>query len=175
VNEAERIALNAEMAAAEQRAREAAAQKAGHPEWAQLPATAGWAKHLKQRLYFTGKRCEEGHVSPRVMRTRACVACQEGRGPGRPRLHPVDDRTVWEQRFDSAAQKIRDTGRLHHVMGNGQFRATSVVVEGDPGPACQKAAQKTDRTGRLHCVIWRGGKFVVREVAPAGSYTRKRV
>jgi hypothetical protein len=154
-----------EAARARDEARKQAARNAGHPEWADLPAHVDVARMRKVPQYFTGRQCPEGHVAPNDVRTRKCTACRDApaRPRGRPRLRPKDDRTVWEQRFDRLAQKIAQTGRLHHLGGNGMIRATTKVVDADPWEACRRAAKLTDETGELHCLVPRKGGFIVKK------------
>lgn len=46
-----------------------------HPEFSKLPATGIRARELGQTLYFTGKRCSKGHLSPRYASSGNCVEC----------------------------------------------------------------------------------------------------
>lgn len=52
-----------------------AANLAGQPEWVELPATRREAKGAG--MYFTGKPCKNGHISPRYS-MGCCRACQMG-------------------------------------------------------------------------------------------------
>jgi hypothetical protein len=46
-----------------------------HPEFSKLAATGLRARELGQTLYFTGKRCLKGHLSPRYASSGNCVEC----------------------------------------------------------------------------------------------------
>lgn len=46
-----------------------------HPEFSKLAATGIRARELGQTLYFTGKRCLKGHLSPRYASSGNCVEC----------------------------------------------------------------------------------------------------
>lgn len=46
-----------------------------HPEFSKLAATGLRARELGQMLYFTGKRCLKGHLSPRYASSGNCVEC----------------------------------------------------------------------------------------------------
>jgi hypothetical protein len=154
---------------AERQAREArsqAARDAGHPEWADLPQNRSVARSLGASSYFTGRRCEAGHIAPKATRSQKCKTCAGVRNPvGRPRLRPVETRTRWARLFELAAAKTMHASVLHHVRGNGKVFRTTQKVEGDPSEAYREAARQTDATGKLHCVIYRGGRFLVRTVA----------
>lgn len=52
-----------------------------HPKHSFLPATGHRARELGELLYFTGKRCTKGHLSPRYASSANCVECiGESRG-----------------------------------------------------------------------------------------------
>ena len=46
-----------------------------HPQFSRLPATASRARELGEILYFTGKRCTKGHLSPRYASSANCAQC----------------------------------------------------------------------------------------------------
>ena len=46
-----------------------------HPEFSKLPATGQRARELGETLYFTGKRCTKGHLSPRYASSGNCSEC----------------------------------------------------------------------------------------------------
>lgn len=46
-----------------------------HAEFCKLPATGIRARELGDVLYFTGKRCSKGHLSPRYASSGNCVQC----------------------------------------------------------------------------------------------------
>ena len=46
-----------------------------HPEFSKLAATGFRAREFGQTLYFTGKRCLKGHLSPRYASSGNCVEC----------------------------------------------------------------------------------------------------
>lgn len=46
-----------------------------HAEFSKFPATGLRARELGQTLYFTGKRCLKGHLSPRYASSGNCVEC----------------------------------------------------------------------------------------------------
>jgi hypothetical protein len=154
---------------AERQAREArsqAARDAGHPEWADLPQNRSVARSLGVSSYFTGRPCEAGHIALKSTRSQKCEMCAGVRNPvGRPRLRPVETRTVWERRFQRAAELTIWHRTMHHLRSNGVIYKTDQKVEGDPSEAYREAARKTDATGKLHCVIYRSGRFLVRTVA----------
>lgn len=52
----------------------AAATAAGSPEWVCLPQTEAVMLAEGGRLYFTGRPCKRGHVSPRDA-NRCCTQC----------------------------------------------------------------------------------------------------
>lgn|SRR5690606_10540128 len=58
-----------------------AKQSETHDECSALPATGQRARELGAALYFTGKRCTRGHLSPRYSSSGNCVECiGESRG-----------------------------------------------------------------------------------------------
>lgn len=46
-----------------------------HPEFSKLPATGLRARELGETLYFTGKKCLKGHLSPRYALSGNCAQC----------------------------------------------------------------------------------------------------
>lgn len=46
-----------------------------HSEFSKLPATGQRARELGETLYFTGKRCTKGHLSPRYASSGNCSEC----------------------------------------------------------------------------------------------------
>lgn len=46
-----------------------------HKEFSLLPATGARARQLGELLYFTGKRCSKGHLSPRYASSSNCCQC----------------------------------------------------------------------------------------------------
>ena len=48
---------------------------AGHPEWAELPASAAEARKSGSHKYFTGKPCKRDHIDIRTTRDGHCMAC----------------------------------------------------------------------------------------------------
>lgn len=50
---------------------------AGHPEWADLPATAKAARATGVNRYFTGRPCGNGHIALRVTSQSRCLACKQ--------------------------------------------------------------------------------------------------
>ena len=46
-----------------------------HHKFSKLPATAARARELGEVLYFTGKRCTKGHLSPRYASSANCAQC----------------------------------------------------------------------------------------------------
>jgi hypothetical protein len=52
----------------------AAATAAGSPDWARLPPSERIMRDEGGGLYFTGKPCARGHVSPRDA-NRCCTQC----------------------------------------------------------------------------------------------------
>ena len=46
-----------------------------HSEFSKFAATGFRARELGQTLYFTGKRCSKGHLSPRYASSGNCVEC----------------------------------------------------------------------------------------------------
>jgi hypothetical protein len=46
-----------------------------HPEFSKMPATGQRARELGEILYFTGKRCTKGHLSPRYASSGNCSEC----------------------------------------------------------------------------------------------------
>lgn len=52
----------------------AAATAAGSPEWVRLPQTEAVMRAEGGNLYFTGRPCKRGHVSPRGA-NRECTKC----------------------------------------------------------------------------------------------------
>ncbi len=46
-----------------------------HLEFSKLPATGQRARELGETLYFTGKRCTKGHLSPRYASSGNCSEC----------------------------------------------------------------------------------------------------
>lgn len=64
--------------AARAEARRQAAIGAGHLEWLKLPERRDLARQMRLDQYFTGLPCEAGHVSPKLTRTGACIACKDG-------------------------------------------------------------------------------------------------
>ena len=58
----------------EYRRRLAAATAAGSPDWARLPPLERIMRDEGGGLYFTGKPCARGHVSPRDA-NRCCTQC----------------------------------------------------------------------------------------------------
>jgi hypothetical protein len=46
-----------------------------HSEFSKLSATGQRARDLGELLYFTGKRCTKGHLSPRYASSSNCVEC----------------------------------------------------------------------------------------------------
>jgi hypothetical protein len=46
-----------------------------HEKFSQLPATGFRARELGETLYFTGKRCLKGHLSPRYASSGNCSQC----------------------------------------------------------------------------------------------------
>lgn len=55
--------------------RERAAIEAGHPEWAELPASAKEAREDGSHKYYTGKPCKRDHIDIRTTRDGHCMAC----------------------------------------------------------------------------------------------------
>lgn len=55
--------------------RQRAAESAGHPEWADMPETAGDAWRADVTRFFTGKECRHGHIAPRGRAGGRCVVC----------------------------------------------------------------------------------------------------
>ncbi len=50
-----------------------------HKEYSLLPMTAEHAEYLGEKMYFTGKKCRHGHLSPRYASSSNCVECIEER------------------------------------------------------------------------------------------------
>ncbi len=48
-----------------------------HPEYSKMPETAARAKQLGLPLYFTGRECRYGHLSPKYTSSSNCVECIE--------------------------------------------------------------------------------------------------
>jgi hypothetical protein len=46
-----------------------------HAEFSKLPATGQRAREFGEMLYFTGKRCTKGHLSPRYASSGNCSEC----------------------------------------------------------------------------------------------------
>ena len=46
-----------------------------HKDFSLLPATGARARQLGELLYFTGKRCSKGHLSPRYASSSNCCEC----------------------------------------------------------------------------------------------------
>lgn len=130
-------------------ARRLAAERAGHLEWLKLPAFRDTARQMRVDQYFTGRPCEAGHISPKLTRTKACVACKEAVRVGRPRTPAWD----WASRFDRLATLMEQSGVLYHYTRAGKTVRTSRPITGDVRAACAKAALLTEQTGELHCVV----------------------
>lgn len=52
-----------------------AAIEAGHPEWAELPASSHAAWECGSTQYFSGKVCPQGHIAPRSRSGGGCSTC----------------------------------------------------------------------------------------------------
>lgn len=50
-----------------------------HEEYSRLPMNAAHAEYLREKMYFTGKACRHGHLSPRYTSSSNCVECIEAR------------------------------------------------------------------------------------------------
>ncbi len=48
-----------------------------HSEYSRLPQTGERARQLDEPLYFTGRRCVRGHLSPRYTSSSNCIQCIE--------------------------------------------------------------------------------------------------
>jgi hypothetical protein len=130
-------------------ARRQAAIGAGHLEWLKLPERRDLARQMRVDQYFTGALCEAGHVSPKLTRTGACVACKEAAPIGRPRKPTWD----WKARFDRLAALMEASRVVYHYTRAGKTVRTSRPITGDVRAACAKAASLTEQTGQLHCVV----------------------
>ena len=106
-------------------ARLQAAFDAGHPEWAELPATVRDARANPEidtsRGYrtFSGKPCNRGHITPRVQPSANCAECERvyARSLDGRQTRATPPWMTWEMReeiaatFDDAASR----GTAHHV------------------------------------------------------------
>lgn len=146
------------------RDRQSAAIGAGHPEWAELPTDAQFARRYRISHWFSGEACSKGHVAPRTW-IGECQACLDAPSPEEER---------WLHNFSSLADRMIETGRLHYFSGGavkshvqlGRVVATSVKVKWpNVREACEKAARLTARDGRLRCVVNGATRMVVKLVA----------
>ena len=121
-------------------ARTQAAIDAGHPEWAELPATSQEATAAGAAQYFTGKACKRDHTAPRFRSSRDCIECdsENGRSPQQRdwfrlyrRPYEANRRALklkatphWltpaqceatRSTYEEAARLTRETGVPHHV------------------------------------------------------------
>lgn len=148
-NEQELQRRRDEEQAARVEARRQAAIGAGHLEWLKLPERRDLARQMRVDQYFTGLPCEAGHVSPKLTRTGACIACKEAAPIGGSRKRNWD----WKSRFDRLASLMEASGVVYHYTRAGKTVRTSRPITGDVRAACAKAAFLTEQTGELHCVV----------------------
>lgn len=86
----------------------ALATAAGHPEWAELPATSWAARECGSTIYFSQKVCPKGHVAPRHRSNGSCTACyQESRAD-------PDFLKRERERFQSPEYREKDRIRRKH-------------------------------------------------------------
>lgn len=146
------------------RDRREAAIGAGHPEWAELPTDAKFARRFRISHWFSGEACSKGHVAPRTW-IGECLACLDA---------PTAEEERWLFAFAQLADRMIETGRLHYFQGGaarsyvqrGQIVETSVKVRWpNVREACEKAARLTARDGRLRCVVNGATRMVVKPVA----------
>lgn len=137
------------------RDRREAASGAGHPEWADLPASADAARRSRATHWFSGEECSKGHVSPRTL-SGDCQTCLD---------EPSPTEALWLARFANIADRMIETGCLHYAQ-DGRVVETRVKVKWpNVREACEKAARLTARDGRLRCVVNGATRMVVKLVA----------
>lgn len=136
--------------------RDAAA--AGKHHWLDYPMTRREAKRTGAEFYFTGVRCRDcGKVAPRRTTTEGCQSCAD-------LLRERPRKTKAQEKFELLAMMIETSGFYHGMSSGWAIRRKDRPV--DPAgvrDACMEAAKKVDKTGRFHVVIYRGGKWLVRE------------
>lgn len=83
-----------------------------HDEYSRLPMSADHAAFLGEKLYFTGKKCRHGHLSPRYTSSSNCVECiEEKRGitirnkRGKSSVRNSEDQALAEAAL-SAGEKV---------------------------------------------------------------------
>ncbi|WBU54166.1 hypothetical protein [Paracoccus sp. SCSIO 75233] len=102
-----------------------AAVDAGHPEWAELPATKHAARVLRAegwpigmpKQFFTGLPCREGHISPKARSDSRCIECQ--------RIYTAKN----AERIKAYFQANIDKHRVQDRRRRKKNRATIRVVE----------------------------------------------
>ena len=96
-----------------------------HPEFSKLPATGQRARELGETLYFTGKRCTKGHLSPRYASSGNCSECiANARGKASININGKSSKRSASNH--AAAMAAIDKGSLEYMSDsacpNGHYR-----------------------------------------------------
>jgi hypothetical protein len=96
-----------------------------HHEFSKLAATGIRARELGQTLYFTGKRCLKGHLSPRYASSGNCVECIAN-ARGKASINSSGRSSKRSAVNHAAALAAIDAGALEYVSDaacpNGHYR-----------------------------------------------------
>lgn len=143
-------------------ARTQAAIDAGHPEWAELPASAPEARAAGEKNYFTGRPCKRGHIATR----QVCQNCNECDRLYRARPEVVER----QRRYTAQWHQENKAARMEQIAtweseNRDRVRATSAKRRAAVRKACpswvdhdalravySRADSLTAKTGDVHHV-----------------------